>query len=117
MFDLSDHYDLQEGITTKERVLRIMGLPTILFDIDEDEAWIYFAEEVNYFLFFKPKIISRNLLIVKFDEANVIKDLQRLNLSHEKDNFYFASQYTAISEHKTGFFKSIFSNIGQVKPQ
>lgn len=117
MFDLSDHDLLQEGITTKERVLKIMGSPTAISDFDQDSAWIYYSEDVNRFLFFNPKIIARNILVVKFNAKETVKELKKIDLRNEEKNLEFVSDYTAVDSHKVGFFKSIFSNVGQIKPQ
>jgi outer membrane protein assembly factor BamE (lipoprotein component of BamABCDE complex) len=116
MFDLSDHETLQEGVTTKERLLMAMGSPTLISDLDADEAWIYYAEDVHRFLFFKPDIIARNLLVVRFDRFDTVSELKKIDLT-KGENLHFASHYTAIDSHKVGFFKSIFSNVGQVRPQ
>jgi len=117
MFDLSDHQTLQEGITTKERLLRVMGSPTLISDLDADEAWIYYEEDVNSFLFFKPEIIARTLLVVRFDKFNTVRELKKIDLTNEERKLNFTSHYTAVDSHKVGFFKSIFSNVGQVKAQ
>jgi outer membrane protein assembly factor BamE (lipoprotein component of BamABCDE complex) len=117
MFDLSDHNLLQEGITSKERVLRIMGSPTLVSHLESDESWIYYFENVRYLLFFYPEIKERSILVLKFDGSDVIKELRSLNLEDEDEKFAFVKKYTAVESHKTGFFKSIFSNVGQVKPQ
>lgn len=116
MFEFSDHEMLQEGVTTKERVLKMMGSPTLISDLDHDEAWIYFAEDLKGFLFFKPKIIERTILVIRF-ESDTIKELTKLSLNDEEKNLEFVADFTAVDGHKVGFFKSIFSNVGQIKPQ
>lgn len=115
MFDLSDHDQLKEEFTTKDIVLRIMGSPTLVADISNEETWIYFAEDVKSLLFFKPSIVSRTVISIKFDN-NIIKELRYLDLSNQSD-LKFATNYTEVKSNKTSFFKSIFSNIGQVKAQ
>lgn len=116
MMDLVEHDLLQKGVTTKERVLRIMGSPTIISDIDDEETWIYFAEDVKLLLFFKPKPVSRDIIALKFDDSQTISELERYSLGNETD-LHFTDEYTKVKSNKSGFFKSIFSNIGQVRPQ
>ncbi len=116
MFEFSDHEMLQEGITTKERVLKMMGSPTLISDLDHDEAWIYFAEDFKGFLFLKPEIVERNILVIRF-ESDTIKELKKFSLENEAKNLQFVADYTAVDSHKVGFFKSIFSNVGQIKAQ
>ena len=117
MFDMSDHNLLQEGITSKERVLKIMGSPTLISDLDSDEAWIYYAEDVKRLLFFKPDIISRDVLVVRFNEVGTIRELSRIDLNDEEKQLQFAANFTNVESRKIGFLKSLFSNVGQVKSQ
>lgn len=116
MFELSDHHLLQSGITTKDRVLNIMGSPTIIADINDDETWIYYSEDVKKLLFFTPDVVSRNVISIKFDDSQTIKELTNYDISHES-KLEFASNYTKVNSVKHGFFKSLFGNIGQVRPQ
>ena len=117
MFDMSDHNLLQEGITSKERVLKIMGSPTLISDLDSDEAWIYYAEDLKRLLFFKPDIISRDVLVVRFNEVGTIRELGRINLNDEEKKLQFAANFTNVESRKIGFLKSLFSNVGQIKSQ
>jgi len=117
MFDMSDHNLLQEGITSKERVLKIMGSPTLISDLDSDEAWIYYAEDLKRLLFFKPDVISRDVLVVRFNEVGTIRELSRIDLNNEEKQLQFAANFTNVESRKIGFLKSLFSNVGQVKSQ
>lgn len=116
-FDLADDHLLQEGVSSKEMVLKIMGSPTIISDFDSDESWIYYSEEVNKVLFFLPKVVSRKVLLIKFDAFDTLSHMQKLDLADEKLNMKFIEKFTEVKSHDVGFFKSIFSNIGQIKPQ
>ncbi len=114
LFDLSDHHLLQEGVTSKEKVLKIMGSPTLITNFD-DEAWIYYSEEVERVLFFMPKTTQRTIMVLKFDKDQIINSLEKFDLSNEDQNLKFASKYTEVKSNKIGFFKSLYSNVGQVK--
>ncbi len=116
MFEFSDHELLQEGVTTKERVLKMMGSPTLVSEFDDQESWIYFSEDIKNFLFFKPKVVQRKILLLRFKD-DAISTLKTFDLSNESKNLKFVSEFTVVDSHKTGFFKSIFSNVGQIKPQ
>lgn len=117
MFDLSDHDRLQEGVTSKERVLKIMGSPTLVSELDNDETWIYFSENVEHFLFFKPNTEEREVLILSFNEGGVVSNLKKISLSDEDKKMTFATNYTKVDDHETHLFKSFVGNVGQVKPQ
>ncbi|MBM3580297.1 MAG: outer membrane protein assembly factor BamE [Alphaproteobacteria bacterium] len=113
MFDLSDYQLIQDGVTSKERLLKIMGSPTL---ITENDIWIYYAEDVEHFLFFKPKIVDRKILTMRFDRHDIVQSLHTVSLEHEDKQLSFATNQTAVRNHDSGLFKSFFSNVGQVKP-
>jgi outer membrane protein assembly factor BamE (lipoprotein component of BamABCDE complex) len=117
MFNLADPHLLEEGISSKERTLKIMGSPTITSNIDDQEIWIYYAEDVTKILFFKPTVTSRTITAIKFDESGTIEKVTNLSLKDGRKNLEFSKLHTEVKNHKTGFFREIFSNIGQVKPQ
>ena len=85
IIDSSDYKMLQEGVTSKEMVLKIMGSPTIISDFDNDEAWVYYSEEVDTFLFFKPEILERTILVLRFDN-DIIRKLKKID--HEMSIVY-----------------------------
>lgn len=116
-FDISDADLLQIGITTKDGALRNMGSPTIIFDFDDHESWIYYSQNVKNMLFFKPKVFERKILVVKFDEQNTINSMENYDLSNQ-NNIKFTKNVTPlIDKEGKGFFKEIFGNIGKVRPQ
>lgn len=117
IFDQTNLNSIAKGITSKNKVIEIMGYPNWHRGLS-DYRLIYQAEEIKHFLFFKPKIISRKVLILDFDEENILSKIQELDLRDENKEFKFAKKYTAVYGHKKpGFFKALFSNIGQVRPQ
>ncbi len=115
LFEDTDQALIEQGVTSKERVLKIMGSPTLTSDFGGEENWIYYSEEVRHFLFFKPKVVSRTIKEVKFNSDNVISSIDQYDLSNQTD-LGFYSKYTAVENHDQSWFSAIFSNIGQVKP-
>ena len=115
IFDSSGYETLQEGVTTKQRVLTMMGSPTVISSPSDQELWIYYHEDVRELLFFKPKIISRKIIALKFDDQQTIKELKDYDLSSEKD-LTFNTNSTESQDRSEGFFKKIFGNIGKVRP-
>lgn len=116
-FELSDPQLVQEGVSNKEAVMEVMGSPTVISDFNNRDVWIYYSEEIEKFLFYIPKIKSRKIFVVRFDRSNTVKYVRQYDLTDEK-NLKFAKNYTKIRDHEeAGFFKSIISNIGQVRAQ
>lgn len=117
MFDLSDYNLVEKDISSKERVLKLMGSPTLISNLDSRESWIYYAEEVNYLLFFYPSVKNRKILLLKFDDSEIVRNVEFFDLKNEDQKISFVSKYTAVDGHEEGIIKAIFSNVGQIRPQ
>lgn len=114
MFEYSDSHLLQRDMSSVQ-VLALMGSPTFISDID-NEKWYYLKEQVSSFLFFKPRIIKREILIVEYVNDNVV-EIANLSLEDQAKEFTFDTKYTAVDDHKTNFLSKLFGNVGQVRPQ
>ena len=86
-------------------------------DFGERESWIYISEEVENFLFFKPKTISRNVVVLRFNAKNFLSKIEKFDHENELENLKFVESYTVVKSQKVGFFKSLFSNVGQIRSQ
>lgn len=115
IFDSSGYETLQEGVSTKERVLRMMGSPTIISNLSNQELWIYYHEDVKELLFFKPEIISRTVIALKFNQQQTLSELKSYDLSSE-ESLTFTKETTEAKNLNEGWFKKIFGNVGQVRP-
>ncbi len=116
VFEASDFELLQEGFSSQEQVLQLMGSPSFIDDFGEDESWVYFSEKIENFLFFKPKVLDRNVLVLRF-RKNLLLKIEKIDHTNEVANLHFVDFYTEVKSEKVGFFKGLFSNVGQVKSQ
>ena len=112
-FELSDHHLVKKGISNKETVVRLMGSPTFTSEIDNEELWIYYSEEVRKLLFLKPKIKKRKIITISFDKTNIANQIQHYSLDDGK-NLSFSSKHTEVKAINEGFWSDIFGNIGQI---
>ena len=117
VFELSDYKLIKEGISGKDFVLEAMGNPTFTIDHDvNQELWIYFSEDIQKFLFFKPDILNRKIMILTFDNHGTVKKIGNYDLKNQ-NNISFSNDYTKVDHNqKEGIFSELFNNIGQVKP-
>lgn len=116
MFEFSDYDLLKEAVFSKDRVLKNMGSPSLISDIGDDQTWIYLSQDVEKILFLKPKVIKRQILTLKFDKENMLEEIHSYDIGSQGD-IKFSSLHTEVKSIKKSFFKDIFSNIGQVRPQ
>lgn len=116
MFENADFNSLQKGVTSKNTILKSFGFPTIISIIDNNEVWIYYSEDIKHILFFMPKVIARQILVLQFNDEDRISYLKKLSLDDEDKNFFINFNKTFVKSHKTYFLKEIYDSLGTVKP-
>lgn len=114
MFDLVDINFIEEGVTTKDKLLRGFGSPTYISYLGRNEVWLYFYEKTDRVLFFKPKILDRKILLVNFKGGDTVRKIKKFDLGSEDKNFNFNEKYTKVESQEEGFFEALFGNVGQV---
>ncbi len=116
IFESIEKDQLKADLSSKNEVYAVMGSPTIKFEGENGENWVYYSENVRKLLFFKPKIMKREVFVVKFKDNDIIEEFATYSLNDQRE-IDFDEDFTQASDKKPGFFDSIFGNIGQVTPQ
>ena len=117
MFENTDINIIKKGVTSKNTLLTSFGSPTITSFHDDKEVWIYFSENIKHILFFKPKVVERDVLVIKFDNEDRVSNIKKIDLEDEDREFFFNQNKTFVESHKSNFFKSIYENIGSIRPR
>lgn len=115
IFDSLDFSSIQKNVTSKNTILNNFGSPSFYSDVSNKEYWFYYSNQVKKFLFFQPKIISRDVLILSFNDNNVVDFIKILNIGDQDSKYFFNINKTEVKGHEKGIFKSIFENIGTIK--
>ncbi len=97
-----------------EDVEDILGSPSSISTLNENE-WIYMSSTLKKVAFFTPKIVDRDVLTIRFDDAGKVSKISKLN---EKDGkkVKIDSDETESGGHNPGFFKKYFGGVGQYMP-
>ena len=103
---------LQFGQTQKE-VISLLGTPSNVVSLDRD-TWIYMSAEVERIAFFKPKEVSRDVLLIKFSDYKVT-EIKRMT---EKDGekIIVSTDKTETLGHNPGFFAKFFGGSKTFSP-
>ena len=117
MFENTDMNIIKKGVTSKNTLLTAFGSPTITSFYNDKEVWIYYSENIKHILFFKPKVIEREALVIKFDNEERVSSIKKIDLEDEDREFFFNQNKTFVESHKSNFFKSIYENIGSIRPR
>ena len=95
--------------------MKNFGSPSSEIFLNDSEYWIYYSEEFKKILFFKPTIISRRIVILKFNEDRV-SNIQNLDLNDANNKYFVNLNTTHVPHHNYNIFKEIFQNVGIIKP-
>ena len=113
-FELSEYKLLQEKISKKSDTLNLMGYPSFISELAQKELWVYYSEDVENLLFFKPSILDRKIITISFNDKGFVEKIKSYDLKNQvlvKLN----SDYTTLISQKKSWWSRIFGNIGQVR--
>ncbi|MDB2418945.1 outer membrane protein assembly factor BamE, partial [Amylibacter sp.] len=67
------------GKDTRNSVTELLGSP-LGSGVLEDGAIFYISTKIKNFLFYEPKVVSRDMIVVSFDEKNLVENIEKFTL-------------------------------------
>ena len=75
---VKDNIDkLKVNVTSTSSAKNILGEPALILG-NREPIFVYSAQITDRFMFFQPKVISRNVLVLYFNKKKKLKSLIRL---------------------------------------
>ena len=87
-----------------------LGEPALILG-NQEPIFIYSSQVTNRILFFEPKVISRDVLVLYFNKKKKLKKLEKFNLKDGK-SFQMNTETTDLSADQRSLIATLFSNIG-----
>ena len=87
-----------------------LGEPALILG-NQEPIFIYSSQVSNRILFFEPKVISRDVLVLYFNKKKKLKKLEKFNLKDGK-SFQINKGTTTLNEEQRSLIATLFSNIG-----
>ena len=87
-----------------------LGEPALILG-NEEQIFIYSSQVTNRFLFFEPQVISRDVLILYFNNKKKLKRLEKFNLKDGK-SLKISPNNTELNAEQRSLIANLFSNIG-----
>ena len=87
-----------------------LGEPALILG-NKEPIFIYSSQVTNRILFFEPKVISRDVLVLYFNKNKKLKKLEKFNLKDGK-SFQMNTDTTNLSPDQRSLIATLFSNIG-----
>lgn len=107
---------LRKNISTKDNVKNIFGSPSIQYNINDNLSTnIFLYQNISNFLFFKPIITERKIIVINFNN-DIISSINQYNLTNQNKISYYRDNNKNNNITQKSFLSEIFSNIGQITP-
>ena len=87
-----------------------LGEPALILG-NQEPIFIYSSQVTNRILFFEPKVISRDVLVLYFNKKKKLKKLEKFNLKDGK-SFQMNKGATTLNAEQRSLIATLFSNIG-----
>ena len=87
-----------------------LGEPALILG-DREPIFIYSSQVTNRILFFEPKVISRDVLVLYFNKKKKLKKLEKFNLKDGK-SFQMNTAVTTLNAEQRSLIATLFSIIG-----
>jgi outer membrane protein assembly factor BamE (lipoprotein component of BamABCDE complex) len=75
---------IQPGVSTKDEVSQLLGTPSTIATFS-DKTWYYISKRTETVAFFTPDVTDQEVLIVKFDDSDVVEQVAVLGLDDAND--------------------------------
>jgi outer membrane protein assembly factor BamE (lipoprotein component of BamABCDE complex) len=108
---VKDNIDkLKVNVTSTSSAKNILGEPALILG-NREPIFVYSAQITDRVMFFQPKVISRNVLVLYFNKKKKLKKLDTFDLNDGK-YVDLSSDNTDLKDKERSLLSSIFSNVG-----
>lgn len=103
--------DVRPGVATRQDVQAALGTPTSAAAFD-NQVWYYITQVKVQQAFFKPDTAQQQVLVVHFDETDVVDRVGVLAETDSKE-VTLVSRETGTAGHKLSFLEQLLGNVGR----
>ncbi len=103
--------DLKVGEDTKSTVLERLGSPSVRSTFDPN-LWFYMSQSVEQIAFYKPRVKSRDVVAVRFDEAEKVKEINTFKLADGRV-IAFNGRETPTRGRELTILEQLLGNVGR----
>lgn len=103
--------EVQPGMHDRTQVASILGSPSTVATF-EDDTWYYISRRTEQIAFFEPEVVDQQVLVVKFDQAGLVSDMQVYGVEHGQI-ITPVSRTTPTSGRELTVLQQIFGNLGR----
>lgn len=96
---------------TRDQVVQILGSPSTVATFS-DQAWYYIGQRTEDYAFYKPRVMERQVVVVRFDDEGHVAEVKRLDKEDGKP-VEMVSRTTPSVSRDLSLMQQIFGNLGK----
>ena len=101
---------LKVNVTSPSSAKSTLGEPALVLG-KKEPIFIYSSQVTNRVLFFEPKVISRDVLVLYFNKKKKLRKLENFSLEDGK-SFDLSTDATNLNTEERSLIANLFSNVG-----
>ena len=101
---------LKVNVTSPSSAKSTLGEPALVLG-KKEPIFIYSSQVTNRVLFFEPKVISRDVLVLYFNKKKKLRKLENFSLEDGK-SFDLNTDSTNLNTEERSLIANLFSNVG-----
>ena len=101
---------LKVNVTSPSSAKSTLGEPALVLG-KKEPIFIYSSQVTNRVLFFEPKVISRDVLVLYFNTKKKLRKLENFSLEDGK-SFDLNTDATNLNTEERSLIANLFSNVG-----
>ncbi len=102
---------IEVGSTTRAQVLNRLGTPAAVATFDRN-SWYYLGSTVEKFMFFDPELVKRDLLVIRFNDDDVVSEIDHLDKDDGRDVAVIARE-TETRGRSFSLLQQLIGNLGR----
>ncbi len=102
---------IRAGTSRQSDVAVILGSPTAVATFDPN-TWYYIGQRTEQTAFLDPEVTERRVLIVRFDDAGVVRELEELG-ADDGQEVQLSARETPTAGRDLSFLEQMLGNIGR----
>ncbi len=103
--------DVLPGESDRSDVQRILGSPSTLSTF-QDDIWYYIGERTEQVAFFRPDVVERSVLVVKFNDAGRVSDTKLFTVEDGQE-VAMVDRTTPTEGNELTIWQQLIGNIGR----
>jgi outer membrane protein assembly factor BamE (lipoprotein component of BamABCDE complex) len=102
---------IQPGVSTRDDIAAILGTPSATGTFDPN-IWYYIGARTEKTAFFRPEVVERKIVVVKFDDSGVVTAIDQLDQNAGKE-VELVERSTPTAGRDLNFIEQMLGNVGR----